>query len=747
MGTLGKADINQMCFFFDGTAKSYPAFKEAMIKWADSQEFPWMIRGGNVICAMFQEANAQAAKSTGSSSSMGTIWMDIQGKAYNQDVVKKEFVNAKILVSFALSLRKNRKEVLGAHFSDPEKQKCTEDELVEMHAHLDTEYFTQVNRDVARALHNAVFSSEAKTAEPVAITKLRPILKDPDVAKILADEQLGTEALWVEQPWLMPAVQMWGKIAYRFEGMTEMINGRFMADLGDLLNSATGDARTRKTLYEIDLEFEKMLDCLLKNFNTLKSAAPFLRASLRQATINKLSKVGKDKEAWKKANNYLTELLDDDHMLTLAETDIAMKRAEQYLGRNEGAGSDAKDDVKVAFAAGVDDSTPQDTRLTVMEAENAEMKAQLKVLQAKLSGDKPGTNRNRVGNPVDKKLVPVCSSCGKRGHIKDDCWDALDAEKEKIDAAIAKREKKKAEIAKRKPTQKEARAYVAACNKASAATAAAAEDSEYSLPRVSFHGSRLELPATTHVALNAVLDQEFVPNTPGAVLDSAAMVNILQGARGSGTRVRLMGITGDSSEAEIADAVFPVVTKDKKQYLIRIRGNNIIAKKATNSILSLAVLLKARYDVQFRAGTESDPDDGGTLVTPDGKEIALSFKDNMWKLPMWSKPRRDNMQARTGNRFASLPCHDLVPPTSVQEALETEYPGDVVDIVAQQAGVSFSVVSPTLDAYHGDVVDAILALEYGPAAAAAAPTTTQKRCYLSHEGGDSINCSIAPQLL
>ena len=719
MGTLGKADINKMSFRFDGAAKSYLAFKEAMIKWADSQEFPWMIRGGSVICAMFQAANAKQAKGARKT---GTISLDV--KAYDQDDIKADFEKAKILVSIALSLRKNRKEVLGAHFSDHEKQNCTEQELTEMHAHLDTEYFTQVNRDVVRALHDAVFSSEAKTAEPVAITKLRPILKDPDVAKIMSGEQLGTEASWAQKPWLMPAVQMWGKIAYRFEGMTEMINGRFMADLGELLNSATGDARTRKTLYEIDLEFEKMLECMLKNFTTLKSATVFLRASLRQATINKLSKVGKDKEAWTKANNYLTELLDDDHMLTLAETDVAIKRAEQHLGRHEGAASDAKDDVKVAFAAGIDGSTPQDTRLTAMEAENAEMKAQLKALQAKLSGEKPGTKRNRGGNPVDKKPVPVCAACGKRGHIKDECWDALDAEKEKIDAAIAKREKKKADIAKRKqPTQKEARAYVAACNKASAATAAAAEDSEYSLPRVSFHGSRLELPVTTHIAFNAVLDQEFVPNTPGAVLDSAAMVNILQGARGSGTRVRLMGITGDSSEAEIADAVFPVVTKDRKQYLIRIRGNNIIAKKATNSILSLAVLLKAGYEVQFRAGTKSDPDDGGTLVTPDGKKIALLFRDNMWKLPMWSKPRRDNTQARTENRFAPLPCHDLVPPTSVQEAIETGYPGDVVDIVAQQAGVSFSVASATLDAYDGDVVDAILALEHGPAAAAAPNTT------------------------
>ena len=98
------------------------------------------------------------------------------------------------------------------------------------------------------------------------------------------------------------------------------------------------------------------------------------------------------------------------------------------------------------------------------------------------------------------------------------------------------------------------------------------------------HGSRFEPPPSTCVALQAVLDQEFVPNTPGAVLDSAGMLNILQGALGSGTRVKLTGITGDSTEAEIADAVFPVITTDGKSYLIRIQGQNIITKKATNQL-------------------------------------------------------------------------------------------------------------------------------------------------------------------
>ena len=43
---------------------------------------------------------------------------------------------------------------------------------------------------------------------------------------------------------------------------------------------------------------------------------PFLRASLRQTMIRKLASVGKDKEGWKKADEHLTTLMDQEHMIT-----------------------------------------------------------------------------------------------------------------------------------------------------------------------------------------------------------------------------------------------------------------------------------------------------------------------------------------------------------------------------------------------------------------------------------------------
>jgi hypothetical protein len=81
--------------------------------------------------------------------------------------------------------------------------------------------------------------------------------------------------------------------------------------------------------------------------------------------------------------------------------------------------------------------------------------------------------------------------------------------------AKAARDKKKADMVKCQPSSKETKAYTAAVpsNKALAA-AAAASDSDYSTCQASLHG--------------CVFDQEFVPHTPGTVLDSltCAQVNI-----------------------------------------------------------------------------------------------------------------------------------------------------------------------------------------------------------------------------
>ena len=112
-----------------------------------------------------------------------------------------------------------------------------------------------MNRTVVRLLHDAVYPSN--TVESPATSKLRSILKTSEVTKILQGEKLPTESKWADNPWLMSAVHMYGRLAYKFEGMTDMINGAFMEDLSELLNSATGDPRRRKSSTRLTLSLRK----------------------------------------------------------------------------------------------------------------------------------------------------------------------------------------------------------------------------------------------------------------------------------------------------------------------------------------------------------------------------------------------------------------------------------------------------------------------------------------------------------
>ena len=79
-----------------------------------------------------------------------------------------------------------------------------------------------MNRTVVRLLHDAVYPSNTVELPAVATIKLRSILKTPEVTKILQGEKMPTESEWAETPWLIPAILMYGRLAYKFEGMTDM---------------------------------------------------------------------------------------------------------------------------------------------------------------------------------------------------------------------------------------------------------------------------------------------------------------------------------------------------------------------------------------------------------------------------------------------------------------------------------------------------------------------------------------------
>jgi hypothetical protein len=427
------------------------------------------------------------------------------------------------------------------------------------HKAVDLKYLRQINRMAVRIFHDAVL--EHPTKETAARTKLHIILQNNEVSKILRGAVDDADDELIAQPWRIPAVQIWSKICHKYEGMTDMLTGTMMEELDNIITCVTGDARQRRTIHEADQDFERFGKTLIANFNDSATLWSFLRASLRQCHIHKLSNVGKDKAAWEKADEYLTNLMDS-----------------------------AKQNEK------------------------------------------------------------ECNYCKKtckwfQGHDESEC---LHKKKDEAEAGLlAIKERRERAVKGRQATKGEKKAFEAGDDQHSEVST--------SLPVTSPHPVVLSATAT--------LDQRRVRH---GTVDTAAQLHVCEGARGKGERILLKGITGDTVNADRADLVFPVTTIEGKRYAIFMRNQTLVVDKETETLLSVAVLLKAGFDVKFVTGTKRDPSFGGYLVTTDGQKIRMIFGDNLWRLPMCSDPvRYTNDQASPTNRNTLA----LVPTAAALEAL------------------------------------------------------------------------------
>ncbi len=133
---------------------------------------------------------------------------------------------------------------------------------------------------------------------------------------------------------------------------------------------------------------------------------------------------------------------------------------------------------------------------------------------------------------------------------------------------------------------------------------------------------------------SVVLDQVFVPETTVSILDSGAMTNIIQGTQGTGSRVQLVGVTGDGIQTELADVTFPVLTAANELYVIDTTnsqpGSTFLVEKTKDNIISLTVLLKDVFKVDFDVGRADDSCFDGILYTSEGILIQLVFNHNLW---------------------------------------------------------------------------------------------------------------------
>jgi hypothetical protein len=159
-------------------------------------------------------------------------------------------------------------------------------------------------------------------------------------------------------------------------------------------------------------------------------------------------------------DEYLTELMDSDTMLTLENTDDAMKSADKFMQRSDKEAHDVdQNDKRVAFSPGIEELEDDSTHIVALRAELKAKDERLAALEAKIDQFSPppdprdptGKKRRRDGKPG--QASPPCAYCKKTGHNESTCWVK---QKDELEAKITKAE---AAREARKPSAAETKAF------------------------------------------------------------------------------------------------------------------------------------------------------------------------------------------------------------------------------------------------------------------------------------------------
>ncbi len=425
----------------------------------------------------------------------------------------------------------------------------------------------------------------------------------------------------------------------------DVLNGTFIGEIADLLESATAPDDKGKAIFEIDHVIEELAENIQKNFTDIPIFMKSLRASARQVMIRRLAKYSKDKAVWIQGEDFIQELLQKNIALTVENTQLTIDRAQTFLSRE-----DRVNKIQTSKDLVVSTTSPPDImqQLAVLQEKVVDFEAGQSIFSVcgggRGDGMCVGHGRGR-GTPQVTAGGPL-KKCTKGNHDDSACFKVGD----ELTVKAAEMEKQSEEIeqhasailSKRKnrpnnkSTSSEIKTYSPGLNankdieecvplvfsSASSSTADVAsvhtcdtrEDLHVSSPTLIHHGhlSYTQMKSRKYdeiFAPNVVLDQCLVPgqNKPtvvtGTIIDSATMMDVIQGPQGSGQRVQLLGITGDQVSTEIVDVVFPILTQVKKPYALATKGTTLVLEMSKDNILSLTALLKAGVKVTFAVGT------------------------------------------------------------------------------------------------------------------------------------------------
>ena len=194
MGTLAGGSAASLALF-DGQPQYWQAFKAKVCRLCDDKDWGWLIEGANVLSDHLQViVTAMTATSKRSAGGMSTDFSKFSKEAINEVAKKLKYTQSQFQLKYACI--KNKKDTIGAHFTDSEKMGYSKDDLAKAHKNCDQQYTTKVNRQFITLIHNAMFPADS-TPTP-AILRLQGPIDSSTVKSLMEGTTVGNEDQWDE---------------------------------------------------------------------------------------------------------------------------------------------------------------------------------------------------------------------------------------------------------------------------------------------------------------------------------------------------------------------------------------------------------------------------------------------------------------------------------------------------------------------------------------------------------------------
>ncbi len=187
----------------------------------------------------------------------------------------------------------------------------------------------------------------------------------------------------------------------------------------------------------------------------------------------------------------------------------------------------------------------------------------------------------------------------------------------------------------------------------------AAASINFSLPRkpttpyVYTHATDKYLPHLEHPTLRSPKDVSLIRllQTPlsihqGAVMDTGCQRPASHDPQQTlATTNKSFLVKGALGEPTYMDGIImgcETIDTNGDQLLLVVPGESVFSSKLTESLINVAVLMEAGFDVHFRIPTDATidavdpiihPDYGGHITTPDGRQVMMIYYDKTWRLP------------------------------------------------------------------------------------------------------------------